>query len=316
MGVGQAATGALDRISYTLDWSNPLAATMDEVIKGVLDYVGADDWFDWVTGDSDLLQETAAQWRASAGRLRDVVADLQAERKALAHDWAGEASEAFQQRMQKFEDAILGEAEDAITIAELLEQAAAACAIAEEAMQDLLVELVEVVLASLATTAVLSLLTAGAAAAIGPVVAAAGAASKIAKASRIAGSLATKLDDLAKSLQLMRKAAKLRRFLRSKDVGKTMKGARKRIALDLLRGNRPDAGDVAQYMAVKQVKSTVKGVMGVDVAGAVTGAATENSPAYAEERREYEARETPRSFEERSGRSEGHTGKPVKDVFG
>jgi hypothetical protein len=35
MGAGQAATSALDRISYTLDWSNPLASTLDEVIKGM-----------------------------------------------------------------------------------------------------------------------------------------------------------------------------------------------------------------------------------------------------------------------------------------
>ncbi|CAM5612147.1 hypothetical protein SRIMM317S_01588 [Streptomyces rimosus subsp. rimosus] len=86
-GAGQAAGSALDRVNYVLDWSNPLAATLDEVIKGILKQCGADDWFDWVTGDSELLEKTAQEWRDAARDLRDVVADLVAERKSVERVW-------------------------------------------------------------------------------------------------------------------------------------------------------------------------------------------------------------------------------------
>ncbi|MFJ9089738.1 WXG100 family type VII secretion target [Streptomyces sp. NPDC102384] len=314
---------------------------MDEVIKGVLGQLGVDDWFDWVTGESDTLARTAEAWRACAKDIQDVLSDLEAERKAVERVWAGEAAEGFSRTLTEYEEALHGEAEDCITIAELLEQAAEACKIAEQAMEELLVELVEVVLASLATTAVLSLLTAGAAAAIGPVAAAAGAATKAAKATRIAGKLATQLEDLAKRTRLLAKASKLRRYLRSadKDTIKHWKKAKWRLAGDLARGNRPDPADLAQYMAVKGVKSGVKGALGVDPAGAVTGAMMEGSPAYAEERVEYVTRPDPQSFDDRfddrteqqqvpsQGRSTAQDdttsrnntapqNKPVKDVFG
>ncbi|MHB9753393.1 WXG100 family type VII secretion target [Streptomyces sp. BYX5S] len=325
MSIGQAASSALDRVSWTLDWANPLAATMDEVIKGVLGQLGVDDWFDWVTGESDTLLRTAGEWRTCAKEIQDILSDLEAERRTVERAWTGEAAQGFSRTLTEYEQALRGEAEDCVTIAELLEQAAEACKIAEQAMEELLVELVEVVLASLATTAVLSLLTAGAAAAIGPVAAAAGAATKAAKATRIAGKLATQLEDLAKRTQLLAKASRLRRYLRNadKDTIKDWKKAKWRIAGDLARGNRPDASDVAQFMAVQGVKTGVKGVLGVDPAGAVTGAMVEGSPAYAEERVEYATRPDSRTFDDRmeqqqeAPRTQGAAqDKPVRDVFG
>ncbi len=205
MGAGQAASSALDRINYTLDWSNPLAATLDEIIKGVLKQCGADDWFDWVTGDSELLEETAQEWRSAARDLRGVVEDLVAERKAVRHAWQGDAAEGFDKTMTDFEQALLGEADDMDTVAELLEMAAAACAMAEQAMSELLVEIVEALMVTAATTAILSLLTAGAAAAIGPMAGAANVAYRAAKATRIAAKLADKLADIAKRTQALAK---------------------------------------------------------------------------------------------------------------
>ncbi|WP_306323352.1 MULTISPECIES: WXG100 family type VII secretion target [unclassified Streptomyces] len=297
---------------------------MDEVIKGVLQQIGADDWFDWVTGESDTLLATAQRWRSAARDIQDVVSDLEAERSIVERSWAGEAGEGFSKSMRDYEDALKGEAEDAVTVAELLEQAAEACKIAEEAMQDLLVEIVELVLASLATTAILSLLTAGAAAAIGPVVAAAGVATRAAKATRIAGRLATKLDDLVKSTRLLAKASKLRRYLRSvdKDTIKHWKKARGRVVRDLLHGNAPNTSDLAQYAAVRGAKTVLKGALGVDPSGAVTGAAVEGAPGYVEERVEYQNRPESRTFEERTERAErtegqnDFKGKAARDVFG
>ncbi|MEU6348076.1 hypothetical protein ABZ896_01965 [Streptomyces sp. NPDC047072] len=317
MGVGQEATSALDRINYTLDWSNPLASTIDEVIKGVLKQCGVDDWFDWVTGDSAQLQETANEWRTAARELQGVVDDLVAERKAVERVWESDAATGFSRTMTDFEQALLGEAEDMVTIAELLEVAASACEMAEQAMTDLLVELVESLLVTAATTAILAVLTAGAAAAIGPLAGAANVAYRVAKATRIAAKLADKLADLAKQTRALAKLSRLRRYLRSLDRAKIKewKGAKWKILGSVRRGEMPEAADIAQYMAWKQGKALAKGILGVDPGGAVTGAMTEGSPALAEESAEYAKRPDSQSFDERMG-DRDFSGKTVKEVFG
>ncbi|MYW65954.1 hypothetical protein GTY65_18105 [Streptomyces sp. SID8379] len=317
MGVGQDAAGALDRISYTLDWSNPLASTLDEVIKGVLKQCGADDWFDWVTGDSAQLTATAEEWRTAARELQGVVDDLVAERNAVERAWESEAATGFSRTMTDFEQALLGEAEDMVTIAELLDVAAEACAIAEQAMNDLLVEIVEALMVTAATTAILSVLTAGAAAAIGPMAGAANVAYRAAKATRIAAKLADKLADLAKQTRALAKLSRLRRYLRGLDRAKIKewKGAKWKIVGSVRRGEMPEVSDIAQYMAWKQGKAIAKGVLGVDPAGAVSGAMVEGSPALAEEAAEYARRPEPQSFGERAGSPE-RVGKSVRDTFG
>ncbi|KOT97308.1 hypothetical protein ADK70_08455 [Streptomyces rimosus subsp. pseudoverticillatus] len=318
MGAGQAAGSALDRVNYVLDWSNPLAATLDEVIKGILKQCGADDWFDWVTGDSELLEKTAQEWRDAARDLRDVVADLVAERKSVERVWESEAAQGFGKTMTDFEQALLGEADDMDTVAELLEMAAAACVIAEQAMTDLLVEIVETLMVTAATTAILSVLTAGAAAAIGPLAGAANVAYRAAKATRIAAKLADKLADIAQRTRALAKLSRLRRYLRGLDRAKIKewKGARKRIAGNLLRGERPEMSDIAQYMAWKQGKKIAKGVLGVDIGGAVTGSAAENGPGLAEEAYEYGRRPPSQSFDERMGQHPDQAKKSVREAFG
>ncbi|KEF18318.1 MULTISPECIES: WXG100 family type VII secretion target [Streptomyces] len=318
MGAGQAAGSALDRVNYVLDWSNPLAATLDEVIKGILKQCGADDWFDWVTGDSELLEKTAQEWRDAARDLRDVVADLVAERKSVERVWESEAAQGFGKTMTDFEQALLGEADDMDTVAELLEMAAAACVIAEQAMTDLLVEIVEALMVTAATTAILSVLTAGAAAAIGPLAGAANVAYRAAKATRIAAKLADKLADIARQTRALAKLSRLRRYLRGLDRAKIKewKGARKRIAGNLLRGERPEISDIAQYMAWKQGKKITKGVLGVDIGGAVTGSAAENGPGLAEEAYEYGRRPPSQSFDERMGQHPDQAKKSVREAFG
>ncbi|MFH9419299.1 WXG100 family type VII secretion target [Streptomyces sp. NPDC017529] len=318
MGVGQAAGSALDRVNYVLDWSNPLAATLDEVIKAILKQCGADDWFDWVTGDSELLEKTAQEWRDAARDLRDVVADLVAERRTVERAWESEAAQGFSKTMTDFEQALLGEADDMDTVAELLEMAGAACAIAEQAMMDLLVEIVEALMVTAATTAILSVLTAGAAAAIGPLAGAANVAYRAAKATRIAAKLADKLADIARQTQALAKLSRLRRYLRGLDRAKIKewKGAKRRVAGSLLRGERPEMTDLAQYMAWKQGKKLAKGVLGVDMGGAVSGSVMENGPALAEEAVEYGTRPPSQSFDERMGQNPDQAKKSVREAFG
>jgi WXG100 family type VII secretion target len=312
MGAGQQAGDALSRINYALDWSNPLAGVLDEIIRGILKQFNLDELREQVSGDNGRLTEVAGEWRRSARDMRGVVEDLIAERKALEAAWAGEASASFGTMMTEFEQALAAEADDMDTIAELLEMAATECAAAEEMMLDVIVEIVEAALAAAATTAILSLLTAGAAAAIGPLVAAAGIAHRAMKAVRITAKLADKLADLAKRMQALRKLAKLRRALRKGP--KHFKGGLRRFV------SSRDPQDLAMYaayrMAKKGVKGVVKDVMGVDPAGAVQDGLLEAAPGVAEERAEYHRRPEPQSLEERTGQTPSQAGKTVREAFG
>lgn len=165
-----------------------------------------------------------------------------------------------------------------------------------------------------ATTAILSLLTAGAAAAIGPMAGAANVAYRAARATRIAARLA----DIAKRTQALAKLSRLRRYLRGLDRAKIKewKGARRRIAGDLLHGNRPSGTDVARFLAWKQGKKIAKGVLGVDPGGALTGAMIENGPALAEETVEYETRPEPKSFDACMDESPAQAKRSVREAFG
>lgn len=317
MGMGQAAGDALSRIDFALDWSNPLAGVLDEIIRGIVKQFNLDELLEQVSGDNELLTETAAQWRKAAGDLRGVVEDLVAERRPLAAQWEGEAFEKFNGMMSEFEEALLGEAADMDTMAELLEMAAQECGAAEQLMLELVVEIVEAALAAAATTAILSLLTAGAAAAIGPLVAAAGIATRAAKAVRITAKLADALSDIAKRMQLLRKMAKLRGALRKGP--KHLKGGLMRYVRGNEHGRRDplDLALFAGYMATKKtVKGAVKDVIGADPSGAVQGAVLADGPGVAEERYEYERRPDPRSLDERTDTTPSRGSQTVRDVFG
>lgn len=317
MGAGQAAGDALSRINFTLDWSNPLAGVLDEIIRGIIKQFNLDELLEQVSGDNELLAETAIEWRKAANDLRGVVDDLVAERRPLASQWEGQAFEKFNGMMSEFEEALLGEASDMDTMAELLEMAAQECAAAEQLMLDLIVEIVEAALAAAATTAILSLLTAGAAAAIGPLIAAAGIAHKAAKAIKITAKLADALADLAKRMQLLRKAAKLRSALRKGP--KHLKGGLMRY----IRGNehgKRDPYDLALfggYMIAKQgVKGVVKDVLGANPGSTIQDRLLEDSPRVTEERHEYHQRPDPQRLSERTDTQPSHVGKTVREVFG
>ncbi len=317
MGIGQQAGDALSRVNYALDWSNPLAGVLDEIVRGIIKQFNLDELLEQVSGDNERLAQVAADWRASATDMRGVVEDLIAERRTLQSSWQGEASTNFGSMMSELEQALLGEADDMDTVAELLEMAATECAAAEELMLDLIVEIVEAALAAAATTAILSLLTAGAAAAIGPLVAAAGIAHKAMKAVKITAKLADKLADLAKRMQALRKLAKLRSALRKGP--KHFKGGLKRF-LKPEPGQSRNPNDLAMYaayrMAKKGVKGVVKDVMGVDPGGAIQDAALEAAPGVAEERAEYHSRPDPESFDERTSRTPAQAGQTVRETFG
>ncbi|MFG2191800.1 WXG100 family type VII secretion target [Streptomyces sp. NPDC048639] len=284
---------ALERIGFSVDWSNPLAGALDSVIREAVKELGLDEKLETVSGDNELLLKVAGHWRTAARDMRGVVDDLVAERRTLQTAWAGDASTAFGEMMADFEKAMIGEADDMDTVAELLEAAAEACAMAEEAMIELIVEIVETLLVAAATAAIVALLTAGVGAAVGPLIAAAGTAHRVLKAVRITAKLADKLADLARRMQALRKLAKLRRvarrtwqtrkdgtILNPSDFAKLKRGIKQGVKaavgaqlVDAAIGAAPTAGSVAEHYGVDT--QPVRDAMGTagDFANRVTDGA-------------------------------------------
>jgi WXG100 family type VII secretion target len=328
---------ALERVGFSVDWSNPLAGAIDETIRAAIKQLGLDEYLEKVSGDNERLLEVAREWRAAARDMQGVVEDLRAERKTLEASWTGEAATAFSGKMTKFEQDLIAESEDMVTIAELLEMAAEACATAEDAMTDLIVEIVEALLVAAATAAIVALLTAGVGAALGPLMAAGGTAHRMLKAVRITAKLADRLKDLADRMRALRKLRRLRTKARAawrhKPTRKKIKTAvkfpvKKAVGAKMV-GAAIDAAPTAN--------SVIEHQTGVDVGEKVSGWADSaertlhettglkevhmgdktwdvehqgaSQPPPTEEQADYRSRPEPRSFQERSASS-------VRDVFG
>ncbi|GAA4075217.1 WXG100 family type VII secretion target [Streptomyces shaanxiensis] len=343
----------LDHIGFSVDWSNPLADTVDKVIRQAIKESGLEEKLEAVSGDNERLREVAGYWRAAARDMRGVVDDLVAERRALQQTWAGDASTAFGGTMSEFEKSLLGEADDMDTVAELLESAAEACTMAENAMVELIVEVVEALLVAAATAAIVAVLTAGVGAAIGPLIAAAGVAHRAMKAVRITAKLADTLADLAKRMQALRKLAKARTKLRAvwRDKGTMLRpGKRKLLSKAINKGvvkplvgaqlvgaavdAAPTAASVAEHYgmdtqpikdAAGNVADTVNraGDKAEGVVRDVTGHEMDVPPVdnplqspQSKEQAEYANRPEPQRFGERLTESAPFAGKSVREVFG
>ncbi|MBA2809415.1 WXG100 family type VII secretion target [Streptomyces sp. KM273126] len=319
----------LSRLGVSI--SGPFSDTLDEIIRGIIKQFGLEDDLEKVSGDNEKLVETAAQYRQAARDLRGVVQDLEAERRTLLKKWSGEAADAFRAKSLAFEKALDGEADDMDTIATLLETAAEACAMAEQLMIDLIVEIIEMALAAAATTAILSLLTAGAAAAIGPLITAAGIAQKALKAVRITSNLADKLSDLAKSLKAIKRAEKLATELKKLGAGKKNAQEAYRMGLDRYRGKVDgiaggNQADLAQYVAFQATKRGIKKgivtpIIGQDVGEPIRQAYDEFAPSDApgvtpREPTAYDRRPESQSFDQRMSMAETATQKKVREDFG
>lgn len=329
---------ALERVGFSVDWSNPLAGAVDSTIRAAIQELGLDDYLEKVSGDNERLLATAQEWRAAARDMQGVVEDLRAERRQLEAAWSGEAAKAFSGQMTEFEESLLGEAEDMITIAELLEMAAEACAAAEDAMVELIVEIVEALLVAAATAAIVALLTAGVGAAVGPLIAAAGTAHRMLKAVRITARLADRLKDLAERLRALQRLRRLRTRARAawrhqptrKKLKTPVKYAVKMAvgakAGGAVIGAAPTAASVLEHETGWDVDGTAAGwadaaertvheTTGLDEVrigdrtwDVANQEASVPSPPTAEQA-EYQDRPAPQSFQDRSAMS-------VREVFG
>ncbi|MFG2140320.1 WXG100 family type VII secretion target [Streptomyces sp. NPDC048650] len=337
-------SAALERIGFDVDWSNPLAGALDSVIRGAIKDLGLDEYLEKVSGDNEKLAETAREWRAAARDMQGVVDDLQAERRTLQSSWTGAASEAFGGTMTEFEKALKGEAEDMITVAELLETAAESCTEAENTMIELITEIVEALLVAAATAAIVAVLTAGVGAAIGPLIGAAGAAHRAMKAVRITAKLADKLKDLAdrmRALQKLRRARiRAKALWRNKNARKKLKtGVKqvvKRAAGAKMVGAAADAAPLANSVIehhtgvdvgekVHHAANTAEGVLH-DATGLkavhlgdrtwdVEHQESGSSGPQTEQQKQYADRPDPKSFDERLAEAAPRS-KPVREVFG
>ncbi|MEU5212284.1 WXG100 family type VII secretion target [Streptomyces sp. NPDC020742] len=339
------SSAALERIGFDVDWSNPLAGALDSVIRGAIKDLGLDEYLEKVSGDNEKLRETAREWRAAARDMEGVVDDLRAERRTLQDSWTGEASEAFGGVMSEFEKALKAEAEDMVTVAELLEMAAESCTEAEETMVELITEIVEALLVAAATAAIVALLTAGIGAAIGPLIGAAGAAHRAMKAVRITAKLADKLKDLADRMRAVQKLRRAR--IKAKALWRN-KNARKKINTNVKRVLKKAAGAKAVGAVVGAgplAGSVIEHATGVDI-GEKVGAAGDRAERVihdatgldwvsvggkkwdlehqtsgkdegpqTEQQKQYAERPEPQGFDERLAEAVPRS-KPVREVFG
>ncbi|MCK1799129.1 hypothetical protein MTQ01_24490 [Streptomyces sp. XM4193] len=300
-GVGRG--DALQRINYTPD--SP-GSFLDQIVRDVLKQFNVDDLLEKVSGDNEKLLAVAQKWRDEATALRGVVEDLQAERKTLQRSWTGPASTAFGVAANGFELALLGEADDMDTTAELLELAALECGEAERLMLDLVVELVQSIAVTAATSAILSLVTFGASAAIGAVISGANIAYRVARGVRITAQLAERLARLSRRMQARQKLEKLKTAIdKIHEINKKKKSDRTAEEERLLKG--------AKFVVGKATKTAIDAKPGKPIKEALLG---DEDPVVAEKRQDYERSPGPRSFEDRVMSPEPAQKRSVEEVFG
>lgn len=303
---------ALSKINYTPD--SP-GSTLDEIVRSVLKQFNIDELVEKVSGDNEKLAEVAQKWRDEAKALRGVVEDLQAERKTLQRGWIGPASKAFGLAANTFELALLGEADDMDTTAELLELAAMECEEAERLMLDLVVELVQSIMVTAATSAILSLITLGASAAIGAVISGANIAYRAARGVRIAAQLAERLARLSRRMRVRQRQLNLK-FNKIKELKEKKKdGTATREEVTELKQHQKDIKN-AKRIAGYPIKKTLKEGLEVEVGRPIKEAAGDEAPEITEKRNEYDNRPHQRTFEERIKNPKPAPQMSIEEAFG
>lgn len=208
------AGAAVDAYSKVNDWMSPLNGLLDELMRPVVEPLA--EQLEFVTGDPEGLQAAADLWVGQADELRNLIADQRRDRADLAHEWSGDAADAFMAELLQQEAEFEAEAADMEATATLLREAAEECRVIQEAVETIIRELIEWALITLAASAAFAALTAGVSAAAG---AAAAAAEGSLAATRIAGlvaRLAGTLRKVADAMKALKALAKTNRFSTAK----------------------------------------------------------------------------------------------------
>ncbi|GAA2305187.1 WXG100 family type VII secretion target [Streptomyces caniferus] len=246
-------SGALGAYNKVNDWMSGFDSAVDTIMRPLVEPLA--EHLEAVTGDDEGIQEAAKLWRDQAAELRDLIADQRRDRADLAHEWTGEAAEAFQGHLAELETALEAEAEDMDAVADVLEQAGAQAKMAEQVVETLIRELIEWAIIELAVALATSIVTAG-------ISAAAAAAAAVAEASFVSARIARVLAELAKELKafvniikLLKKAKKMSKIKKLKPW--TWKHLKDPVEAEKF------AKALAAKKALKAIKTPMKGAVGL-----------------------------------------------------
>ncbi|UNO38724.1 WXG100 family type VII secretion target [Streptomyces sp. MST-110588] len=251
------ATGALSAYNKVNDWMSGFDSVVDEIMRPLVEPLA--EHLEAVTGDDEGLQETAALWREQASELRELIADQRRDRADLAHEWTGDAADAFQGHLAEMEAALEQEAADMDAVADVLEQAGAQAKLAEQVVETLIRELIEWAIIELAVALATSIVTAG-------VSAAAAAAAAVAEASFVSARIARVLAELAKELKAFVNIIKLLKKAKKMSKVKKLKPWTWKHIKDPVEAEK-FLKALAAKKALKAIKVPMKGAVGLGMAG-------------------------------------------------
>lgn len=203
-GVASGALGAYNKVN---DWMSGFDSAVDAIMRPLVEPLA--EHLEAVTGDDEGIAEAAKLWRDQASELRDLIADQRRDRADLAHEWTGQAAEAFQGHLAEMEAALEQEAADMDAVADVLEQAGAQAKLAEQVVETLIRELIEWAIIELAVALATSIITVGASAAAAAATAVAQAGIVSSRIARILHELATELKAFVNIIKLLKKAKKM-----------------------------------------------------------------------------------------------------------
>ncbi|WP_327661246.1 MULTISPECIES: WXG100 family type VII secretion target [unclassified Streptomyces] len=242
------AGAAVDAYSKVNDWMSPLSGVLDELMRPLVEPLA--EPLEFVTGDPEGLQDAADLWKKQAEELRDLVADQRRDRQDLAHEWSGEAADAFMQQLGELEAEFEAEAADMDGTAELLQEAADECRMIQDLVETVIRELIEWALITLAASVAFAAVTAGISMAAEAAAAAAEGSLAATRIATLVARLARALAKVARAMEKLKETAATSRFSTSKPW--TWK-----FAKDL---KEPEG--LKAFAASRVVKTTGKAVLG------------------------------------------------------
>jgi len=270
---------------------NPVAegldAGLDSIVKAALDATGLMDMLEEVTGNLDALTAASHEWLAQSKAMREVANALRAGGTRLEGEWEGEASAAFGRHMGMVVEAIDATAADMEQVAQIINQAAAECQLAEQMVIEIIREAIECLIITLAAGVVVDILTLGLATAAEALIVEGEIAMYIARVGQVSVKLEKALKELHEAIKAMKEARTLGKFNEARKAAKAVRklGGMKNRASSLRElATNPSMANLGEYATARAlqsgfgaVKGTVKGGLGVVTgAGDFAGVLTDN----------------------------------------
>lgn len=180
---------------------NALDGAIDSAVHGILEATGLISILQQVTGKPEALAQAADIWLAQAQQTKAVADELRQSARPLPQEWQGLASAAFGQHLGQFVNALDSMAGDMGTAAQILNQAAQECQVAEDLVNEIIREAIEFAVATLAATAIADIFTFGLATIAGGIAEGAEMTAFVARAAQVSTKLAEVLEKLLGTLK-------------------------------------------------------------------------------------------------------------------